>query len=82
MQMPLQEESLSLISTESRWNQNPASLRQTPDSWPEMPPLAHTNEGSELKKSIFCGLLTSALSMPDLQQFPTFTEYLKTLIQP
>lgn len=45
-----------------------------------MPPLAHID--SELKKSTFCGLLTSALSLPEPQQFQTFTDFLKALIQP
>ncbi|KAL0169529.1 hypothetical protein M9458_034125 [Cirrhinus mrigala] len=70
------------LHKESRWNRGPAFLRQRPDSWPEMPPLAHVNQDSELKKSTFCGLLTSALSLPDPQQFHTFTDYLNALLQP
>ncbi|KAL0195042.1 hypothetical protein M9458_008614, partial [Cirrhinus mrigala] len=70
------------LHKESRWNQGPAFLRQRPDSWPEMPPLAHVNQDSELKKSTFCGLLTSALSLPDPQPFHTFTDYLNALLQP
>ncbi|XP_026105544.1 uncharacterized protein LOC113077350 [Carassius auratus] len=70
------------LNKDSRWNQGPAFLRQRPDSWPEMPPLAHISEDGELKRSTFCGLLTSDLSLPDPHKFCTFTDYLKALIQP
>lgn len=70
------------LNKDSRWNQGPAFLRQRPDSWPEMPPLAHISQDGELKRSTFCGLLTSALSLPDPHQYCTFTDYLKALIKP
>ncbi|XP_067233763.1 uncharacterized protein [Chanodichthys erythropterus] len=69
------------LTKDSKWNQGPAFLRQTPASWPEMPPLAHVTQDSESKRSTFCGLVTSALSLPDPHQFSTFSDYLKALIQ-
>lgn len=69
------------LTKDSKWNQGPAFLRQTLTSWPEMPSLAHVTQDSELKRSTFCGLVTSALSLPDPHQFHTFSGYLKALIK-
>ncbi|XP_073718037.1 uncharacterized protein [Misgurnus anguillicaudatus] len=73
--------SLSELIKDIRWNQGPAFLRQTSASWPEMPPLAHITQDSELKKLTFCGLVTSDLSLPDPHKFGTFSDYLKALIE-
>ncbi|XP_067274307.1 uncharacterized protein [Pseudorasbora parva] len=70
------------LTKDSRWNQGPAFLSQTPASWPEMPPFAHVTQDSELKRSNFCGLVTSSQLLPDPHKFSTFTDYLKALIPP
>ncbi|XP_065118880.2 uncharacterized protein [Paramisgurnus dabryanus] len=69
------------IGSESRWYSGPKFLSQTSHSWPEMLSLTTTNHDNELRKSAFCGLTTSTVPTPDLQQYSTYTDLLKAYIQ-
>lgn len=73
--------SLSDLTKDSRWNQGPAFLKQTPASWTNMPQLAPLAQDNEQKKATFCGLLTSAPPLLDPYQFHTFQDYLKAIVQ-
>ncbi|KAL6469323.1 hypothetical protein MHYP_G00228470 [Metynnis hypsauchen] len=67
------------LSKPSRWTQGPQFLLQDAESWPAAPDMSHELDSSELRRSVFCGAVTSAeLSY---QQFKSWEELIESVVQ-
>ncbi|XP_038160417.1 uncharacterized protein LOC119796094 [Cyprinodon tularosa] len=71
-----------LAGKSSRWSHGPAFLHQSPEHWPTKP-TAESLEGEELRKTTFCGSITTAplLYLPDTSQFSSFKELMEAVVQ-
>lgn len=74
---------LAQITGENRWSQGPRFLRLPANHWPKTPMAEPTEEVEELRKPVFCCLLTGSTSpaIPDIPQFSTYQELLKATMQ-
>lgn len=67
----------------NRWSLGPAFLLNSPVSWPEDPTVDQTEDTSELRKPIFCGVaaVASSQSTSDLGQYGSWKELLEGTVQ-
>ncbi|XP_034536205.1 uncharacterized protein LOC117810467 [Notolabrus celidotus] len=70
---------LAELATSSRWIQGPPFLGGSPDSWPSLPSSTGPADASELKQSIFCGLIQTGprLHTPDVTKFNSWSDLVK-----
>ena len=71
-------DSLASLSQTNPYSHGPDFLRQPEEEWPRQPPMTKSQEDSELKKSLFCGLnqakpsegpeMDGCLTLKDLQK--------------
>ncbi|KAL3979043.1 ATP-binding cassette, subfamily B (MDR/TAP), member 9 [Sarotherodon galilaeus] len=67
------------LAGENCWSRGPPFLQLPPSLWPQAPVGEVKEEVEELKKPVFCGLLTgsASLAIPGIKQFSTYEELLK-----
>lgn len=64
------------IAEDGRWKDGPSFLLQSPESWPTKPSVAVVDEEAEIRKTMFCSLVTTTapLALPDPDQFSSFRD--------
>ncbi|KAA8589768.1 hypothetical protein FQN60_013133, partial [Etheostoma spectabile] len=71
------------LAEPNRWSQGPPFLLHASDTWPMKPTTSAEEEVSELRKSIFCGVVSTALDPPgpDADKCNTWRELINVTAQ-
>ncbi|KAL7830010.1 hypothetical protein SRHO_G00311370 [Serrasalmus rhombeus] len=67
------------LSKPSRWTHGPLFLLRGAESWPAAPDTSHEPDSSELRRSVFCGAISS--TELSYQQFKSWEELVESVVQ-